>query len=325
MICQDALGAMDAYLDGELTVLEVLRVEHHLAQCASCRHVMESEAALHALLEADGMDEVPPVSLLERILHQVRAERAAHDVGRPVPGPLPRFNTRLAWGGLIALLLVALGLPNTHGPAETPFLADVMARHLQYTATDPPDLEFMTPDAPRLMGWLRHRVGFAVTAPAVASGGEQLVGGRVDSVGDRPAAYLLYEGEGGKRISLFITRRWSHPAEKGTEEEIEGNEIYTTTLEGVNLAWWTDRGRLYVALAREGAADLKGLAMLCLRRQRAAVTTSRATPALLGALPSPTPATAALTDGGLDPGTASQVPSNGHYQTREGRWERRDA
>src|SRR5262245_60755944 len=106
MTCQDALSAMDAYLDGELTVFEVLRVERHLAHCASCRHVMDSEAALHALLEADGMDEVPPASLRERILYQVRAERAAHDVGRSVLGPLPRFNTRLAWGGLIALLLV---------------------------------------------------------------------------------------------------------------------------------------------------------------------------------------------------------------------------
>jgi anti-sigma factor RsiW len=162
-----------------------------------------------------------------------------------------------------------------------------MARHLRYTATDPPDLEFMTPDAPRLMGWLRHRVGFAVTAPAAANGGEHLVGGRVDAVGDRPAAYLLYEGEGGQRISLFITRRWSHPADEGTEERIEGNEIYTTTLQGVNLAWWSDRGRLYVALARVGAADLKGLAMLCLRHQRAAMATSRVTPAAGAGAPVP--------------------------------------
>jgi mycothiol system anti-sigma-R factor len=293
MTCQDALSAMDAYLDGELTVLEVLHVEHHLAQCASCRHVMDWEAALHALLEADGMDEVPPASLRKRILHQVRAERAAYDAGRPVPGLLPRFNTRLAWGSLIGLLLVLLGLPGTHGPAGTPFLADVMARHLRYTATDPPDLEFITPDAPRLLGWLRHRVGFAVAAPVAASGGEQLVGGRVDAVGGRPAAYLLYEGDGGQRISLFITRRWFHTADEGTEERIEGNEIYTTTLQGINLAWWSDRGRLYVALARVGVADVKGLALLCLRRQRVAVATSLVTPTAGAAVPSPTPATAA--------------------------------
>src|SRR5262249_52363023 len=124
-----------------------------------------------------------------------------------------------------------------------------MARHLRYTATDPPDLEFVTPDTPRLLGWLRRRVGFPGGAPAVASGGEQLVGGRADAVGDRPAAYLLYEGERGQRISLFIARRWSHPADEGTEEQIGGNEIYTTTLQDVSLAWWSDRGRLYVALA----------------------------------------------------------------------------
>jgi len=264
-------------------------VERHLAKCGGCRQVMESEAALHALLEADGMDEVPPAGLRERILHQVRSERAAHDAGRPVPGRLPRFNAPLAWASLIGLLLVLLGLPGTHGPAETPFLTDVMARHLQYVATDPPDLEFITPDAARLLRWLRHRVGFAVTAPAMASGGEQLVGGRVDAVGGRPAAHLLYEGAGGERISLFITRRWSQLADEGTEEQLEGNEIYTTTLQGINLAWWSDRGRLYVALARVGAADVKGLALLCLRRQRAAMATRRR-PAW--PFPSPTSATA---------------------------------
>src|SRR5262249_52118368 len=113
--------------------------------------------------------------------------------------------------------------------------------------------------------------------------------GRVDAVGGRPAAHLLYEGAGGERISLFITRRWSHLADEGTEEQLEGNEIYTTTLQGINLAWWSDRGRLYVALARVGAADGKGLALLGLRRQRAAVA-RRPPPAW--PFPSPTPATA---------------------------------
>src|SRR5262249_10731583 len=236
-----------------------------------------------------GMGEVRPASLQERILHQVRLERVAHDAGRLVPGFLPRFNTPLAWGSLIGLLVVLLGLPGTHGPAERPFLADVIALHLRYTATDPPDLEFITLNAPRLLGWFRHRVGFAVTAPAAASGGEQLAGGRVDTVGGRPAAYLLYEGDGGQRISLFITRRWSNVADEGTEERLEGSEIYTTTLQGINLAWWSDRGRLYVALARVGAADVKGLALLCLRRQRAAVG-RRPPPA--GPFPSPAPASA---------------------------------
>src|SRR5262249_15118013 len=47
-------------------------------------------------------------------------------------------------------------------------------------------------DVGRLTGPLASRVGFPLKAPARLRPGERLVGGRVSSLADAPAAYLLY-------------------------------------------------------------------------------------------------------------------------------------
>jgi mycothiol system anti-sigma-R factor len=67
MTCQEALASLDPYLDEELSMLEILRVEHHLEQCDACRQVRDSEANLHALLAADAVCDAPPAGLRERI------------------------------------------------------------------------------------------------------------------------------------------------------------------------------------------------------------------------------------------------------------------
>jgi anti-sigma factor RsiW len=265
--CHGALIAMDAYLDDELTVLEALRVQQHLARCVSCRKAAETEAALHGLLAAEAMLEAPPAALEERILRDIRAEAGARATPRRRRGRFIPYPAWLPGGTLAALLLACLALPGTGGPADAPFAGDVVARHLRYTTSATPDLDLTTPDASRLGGWLRQRLGFAVGVPPAAGRGERLLGGRVSTIANRPAAYVLYEGEGGQRVSLFVARRWSRAPMEGFEESIEGVDLYTATLNGVSLAWWADDSRFYLALARAGATDLRGLAVLCINQR----------------------------------------------------------
>ena len=268
MTCHDTLTALDAYLDDELTVLEALRVQQHLTRCVSCRRAAETEGALHGLLAAEAMHEAPPAALEERILREVRAEARA---GAGRPRWRPRFIPSPAWlprRALAGLLLACVVLPGTGGPADAPFAGEAVARHLVDATRATPDLGLVTPDASRLGGWLRQRLGFDVDVPPAAGRGERLRGGGVSTVADRPAAHVLYEGEGGQRVSLFVMRQWPRAPAEGSEESIDGVDLYTTTLNGVSLAWWADHGRLYLALARAGATDLRRLAVLCIRQQR---------------------------------------------------------
>jgi mycothiol system anti-sigma-R factor len=71
MACDEFLAAIDAYLDEELSIVDILRMHGHLLSCECCYRVMESEATLHSLLAEDAASDQPPGSLRERIIQRI--------------------------------------------------------------------------------------------------------------------------------------------------------------------------------------------------------------------------------------------------------------
>jgi anti-sigma factor RsiW len=84
----------------------------------------------------------------------------------------------------------------------------VAVKHRLYAEATGPALGLKTADIGELTGWLAGRLGFPLKAPARLRSGERLVGGRVSSLADAPAAYLAYERDN-HPVSLFITQRLS--------------------------------------------------------------------------------------------------------------------
>jgi len=76
MTCDEFLGAIDAYFDDELSIMDILRVHRHLLSCEGCHRVMGSEATLHSLLAADAARDQPPGSLRKRIIRRVAAQES---------------------------------------------------------------------------------------------------------------------------------------------------------------------------------------------------------------------------------------------------------
>jgi len=106
-----------------------------------------------------------------------------------------------------------------------------------------------------------------VKLPAGAARGEAPVGARVVSVAGRPAAQILYSGDG-DHISLFVARKPSRSLPEEGEHIIGGREVYTSALGASNVGWWEDRRHLYVVVSSAGPEDLLALAELCMRSQR---------------------------------------------------------
>ncbi len=263
MTCQEFAAALDPYLDDELPVMEVLRVQGHLHSCDHCRTMMGVEAALHALLAADAIQDQPPPALRERVLQRVSTSAASSSAsargGRAVLAAALRAPI-----ALVALLMIALVIPGIRGPVEFPrFAIEAAAQHHLSSGGAEGDLDLMTTDLSRLTGWLRGRVGFHVKAPWVNRPDQHLVGGRVVTVGGTPAAHLLYEW-GGYRLSLFVM---PSPATRPewTERVIDGVEIYTARIHGTTVTWWEDAARLYVAASAASARVLEEFALLCVR------------------------------------------------------------
>jgi mycothiol system anti-sigma-R factor len=262
MTCQEFAAALDPYLDDELSVMEVLRVQGHLHSCDHCRTMMGAEAALHALLAADAIQDQPPPALRDRIVQRVAAAAASSSVSARRRRSVPAATLRAPIA--LVVLMIALMVPGIRGPVEVPrFAVEAAAQHHFSSEGAEAELDLTTTDLPRLSGWLRGRVGFPVKALHVNRHDQHLVGGRVASVGGAPAAHLLYEW-GGYRLSLFVMP--SPPTRhEWNERVIDGVELYTATLQGTTVTWWEDAARLYVAASAASPKALEEFALLCVR------------------------------------------------------------
>ncbi len=118
--------SLSAYVDGELRVAEVRRLEDHLAACGDCRAELENLQKLHGLVHhyfEDARPEVPPVMW--------PGVRARIEGGRP-PGLVKPWVRRiwetgwerprlsLAGATLMALLVLSVAYLNWQAPLGGP-------------------------------------------------------------------------------------------------------------------------------------------------------------------------------------------------------------
>jgi mycothiol system anti-sigma-R factor len=275
MTCQEFLRALDPYLDDELPVLEVLRIQEHLRDCGRCRTVADSEGVLHSLLAGDAIQDDAPPALRERILQRVAGPPPVPTTSARPRGRFASRRTLLAGVGLVGLVLVALVIPGLRGRGDVPpFVEEITARHRLYTEAPAPTLDLPTPDIAHLTGWLASRLGYPIHAPRPVGPSERLVGGRTSSVAGVPAAYLLYEW-GGHRLSVFVMSHQAGTRLERAERMVEGVELYTTALHGLNVVWWEDTDRLYVVVSAAPSTELEAFAVRCVRSGGAQGATDR--------------------------------------------------
>lgn len=272
MTCDEFLSAIDPYLDGELSVIQVLRMHRHLTQCERCRRVMDSEAALHVLLSAEAAEDQPEASLREQIRQRVRGEDddAWSDLGSE-PRRFAVLSAYLTGAAIAAILGLLLIIPGSTGPKPLPpFAAELAAKHLLYSQGPGDPLELRTSDALQMTVWLEQRLGSSLRLPRLPRANDRLVGGRMSSVADSAAAYVLYE-VGGHKVSLFVTKLLPLARLGAKEEEVAGVELYISVVDGVAVAWWEDEeaGRLYAAASTDGIGRVLDFALLCARSGRA--------------------------------------------------------
>lgn len=98
MTCEQALEAISAALDGELSGAEEKEWEDHLASCPACRALCDDLRAI----EADVLDSVleVPEGFHDRVMAAVAEE--------PAVAPVRKKHSWKGWGGLAAVAAVAV-------------------------------------------------------------------------------------------------------------------------------------------------------------------------------------------------------------------------
>ena len=202
MNCAEAETLVAAYVDGELDWPRKHAVEKHLRGCARCAAEHAGLLGLRTGLRAELPYFAAPPGLVERI----RATAASTPAARP-QRPAPRERWRWLGGGALAgcaatMLAWMLGTSVLVWRADHDLALEAVNTHVRATL-DHALIQVASSDQHTVKPWLSARLDYSPPVRDMASDGFPLLGGRLDTLGKRPCATLVY-GYRKHMIDVFV-------------------------------------------------------------------------------------------------------------------------
>jgi anti-sigma factor RsiW len=233
---------IQADLDGELDVASAASLAAHIETCPDCAALQSRLAALSARLRAEVPRARAPEALRELLLAE--APPPPSNI-LPFAPPAPRGRTRslvsFGAGAALAACLALVLMPR--GGTVTD---ELVASHVR--AMQPGHLmDVLSTDQHTVKPWFNGRVDFAPPVKDLASAGFPLTGGRLDTVGKRTVAVLIY-GSDKHVIDLFV---WP---------DAEARALPLETEDGFNVIGWQSGGMAFRAVSDVEASKLADFA-----------------------------------------------------------------
>ena len=190
MTCADCRDALNAYVDGELMPDEAQEVRDHLSTCGECAAEHEVLMTISRRLKA-GLERPRAPDILRARIRSALGQPDAFGVEAP-------RRARLQWPALIAAGLIVAAVSSLasfavarRGAEPAPVGEQVLASHIR--SLMPGHLtDVASSDLHNVKPWFNGRVDLSPVVPRLDSAGFPLVGGRLDYVGGRPVAAVVY-------------------------------------------------------------------------------------------------------------------------------------
>jgi anti-sigma factor (TIGR02949 family) len=224
MNCALALRMLNAYVDDEVDAATAAEMAEHLAGCSACRRVHEQRLALRQALRTHLPRETAPPDLRKGIL------RALDALGHPTrPARASRW-WQTALVGASTAIAGALGgwwLAQPQSFESLPQYA--VAQHVAALSPEGPRIDIASSDRHVVRPWFQGRLEFAPMVKDLSAQGFDLVGARLDRLGDRQAVAVVYR----LRRHVVDVFSWrgtpAHPAPEGE-----------SVIRGFNVVTWSD-------------------------------------------------------------------------------------
>jgi anti-sigma factor RsiW len=241
MNCALALRMLDGYIDDELDAATAAQLVEHLASCTICAEVHGYRVAVRSALRATSLRHVAPPGLRQSILRGIDRSEQPEASSRSV-----RWWQALVLGGSTAVM-GALGGWWLAQPRALETLPDfAVARHVASLTPAGPRIDVASSDRHVVRPWFQGRLEFAPMVRDLSAQGFDLVGARLDQLGDRQAVAVVYR----LRSHIINVFSWRGRGDFiGSERE--------ATIRGFNVIIWSDRDMDFAAVSDTDSAELK--------------------------------------------------------------------
>jgi anti-sigma factor RsiW len=193
MICDFDRAALAVYLDGESTPEQEAAVQQHLRTCTECAAEIAATVSQRRQTRAAGSRFKPTAEFRRKVQSQVALRRRGF--------PVMRFAAAAALS-LAALILVIVWARQDALQADT--FREVADLHVADLASANP-YDVVSSDRHTVKPWFQGRIPFAFNLPEFAGTEFTLLGGRVVSLHQQPAAQVIV-GVGQHKISILVAQ-----------------------------------------------------------------------------------------------------------------------
>jgi anti-sigma factor RsiW len=241
MNCQQAKPLIDPYADDELEASAILEFEQHLQSCSACTLALRNLQSLKKTLKQDALYFTAPAELRKRIKSELPSP------AKTVPRwPVWNWNKlTTAMSGAFAICLALLLTVTLFRPSSNQSLArEVVSSHIRSLMASHA-LDVVSTDQHTVKPWFNGKLDFSPPVKDLASQEFPLIGGRLDYIGERNVAALVFQRHK-HVINLFI---W--PAKEKASQPAS-----ITPIQGYNLIHWSAAQMTFWAVSDLNESEL---------------------------------------------------------------------
>ncbi len=238
---------INAFVDGELDLVNQLEIEERIEGDAGLRAQVDALRQLRAAVREDAEYHGAPDALRRRMSAMLAPEPPARRRPSDMAAALQRW---LGWRpmatsfGLVATLVVALNVVGMRSAEEDRLMDDVVASHVRSTLGQHL-VDIASSEHHVVKPWLSSKLDFSPPVNELPIPGSVFLGGRVDYVDGHPAAALVYR-QGEHVVNSFV---WLNTG-KDTQPEFSSRR-------GFQMAHWSQAGMAHWVISDVNREEFK--------------------------------------------------------------------